>query len=103
MGCYTFGYGVPNFLLELCYRSFPSTSQKNGQAECKHGYILDIVRALLLPENIKGHTMLTAVYSINRVPFPTILHKSSHDYHCYIVIATVYESHSLPIAQINPL
>ena len=73
--------------------------RKNGQAECKHGYILDIVRALLLPENIKGHTML----SINRVPFPTILQKSSHDYHCYTIIATVYEFHSLRMFEINPL
>jgi transposase InsO family protein len=60
----------------LSHRSCPYTSQRNGRAERKHRHVLDTVRALLifasLPERCWGEAVLTAVYTINRVPSPTI-------------------------------
>jgi hypothetical protein len=60
----------------ILHRSCPYTSQQNGRAERKHRHILDTVRALLisasLPERFWGEAALTAVYTINRVPSPTI-------------------------------
>ncbi|KAL5752556.1 hypothetical protein ACOSQ2_023063 [Xanthoceras sorbifolium] len=64
----------------LTQRSCPYTSQQNGRAERKHRHILDVVRTLLisasLPERFWGEAALTAVYTINRIPSPTIQNKS---------------------------
>jgi hypothetical protein len=62
------------------HHSCPYTSQKNGQAKRKYRHILDTVRALLmsasLPKRFWGEAALIAVYTINRVPSPTIHNKT---------------------------
>jgi hypothetical protein len=67
----------------LSHRSCPYTSQQNGRAERKHRHILDTVRALLisasLPERFWGEAALTAVYTINRVPSPTIHNQTPYE------------------------
>ncbi|KAA8517060.1 hypothetical protein F0562_017122 [Nyssa sinensis] len=64
----------------ISHHSCPYTSQQNGRAERKHRHILDTVRALLIsasiPERFWGEAALTAVYTINRVPSPTIQNKT---------------------------
>ena len=60
--------------------SCPYTSQQIGRAERKYRHILDVVRTFLiftsLPEHFWGEVELTSVYTINRIPSPTI-HKKS--------------------------
>jgi hypothetical protein len=75
-----------NFLKQngtLSHRSCPYTSQQNGRAERKHRHILDTVKALLisasLPERFWGEAALTAVYTINRVPSPTIHNQTPYE------------------------
>jgi hypothetical protein len=67
----------------LPHRSCPNTSQQNGHAECKHKHILDTIRALLLfssiPELFWGEAALIAIYTINRVPYPTTFNRSSYE------------------------
>ena len=57
----------------IIQRSCAGTSQQNGRAERKHRHILDSVRTFLLsascPERFLGEATLTAVYTINRLPF----------------------------------
>ncbi|KAA8550319.1 hypothetical protein F0562_002003 [Nyssa sinensis] len=64
----------------VSHHSCPYTSQQNSRAERKHRHILDTVRALLisasLPERFWGEAALTAIYTINRVPSPTIHNKT---------------------------
>ena len=56
----------------LPHHSYLGTSQQNGCSECKHRYILNIVRALLIfgsyPKKFWGEAAFTAIYTINRVP-----------------------------------
>ncbi|KAK2990000.1 hypothetical protein RJ640_009738 [Escallonia rubra] len=67
----------------ITHRSCPITSQQNGRAERKHRHILDTVRALLIsascPETFWGKAALTAIYTINRVPSPTIGNQTPYD------------------------
>jgi hypothetical protein len=64
----------------VSHHSCPYTSQQNGRVERKHRHIMDTVRALLisasLPERFWGEAALTAVYTINCVPSPTIHNKT---------------------------
>ena len=64
----------------LPQRSCPYTSQQNGRAERKHHHILDVVRTILisasLPKHFWGEAALTAVYTINRIPSPSMHNKS---------------------------
>jgi hypothetical protein len=64
----------------VSHHSCPYTSQQNDRAERKHRHILDMVRALListsLPKRFWGDAALTVVYTINRVPSPTIHNKT---------------------------
>ena len=64
----------------VSHHSCPYTSQHNGRAERKHRHVLDTVRALLisasLPKRFWGEGALTAVYTINHVPSPTIHNKT---------------------------
>jgi hypothetical protein len=64
----------------VSHHSCPYTSQQNGRAERKHRHILDTVRALLfcasLPERFWCKAALTAVYTISRIPSPTIHNKT---------------------------
>jgi hypothetical protein len=75
-----------NFLKQhrtMSHRSCPYTSQQNGYAECKHLHILDTVQALLisasLPECFWGEADIIAVYTINRVPSPTIHNQTPYE------------------------
>jgi hypothetical protein len=67
----------------LSHRSCPYTSQQNGRAERKHRHILDTVRAFLisasLPERFWGEAALIAIYTINRVPSPTIHNQTPYE------------------------
>ena len=64
----------------LPQRPCPYTSQQNGRVERKLCHILDVVRTLLisasLPKRFWGEAALTVVYTINRIPSPTIHNKS---------------------------
>jgi transposase InsO family protein len=70
-------YGIVPHLLCL------GTSQQYGRAECKLKHILDIVRALLLSTFVltpfKGEAILTAVYTINRLPTPILDNCTPHE------------------------
>ena len=63
--------------------SCPGTSQQNGRAERKHRHILDIVRTLLIssgcPERFWGEAALTVVYTINRIPVPSLHNQSPYE------------------------
>jgi hypothetical protein len=67
----------------VSHHSCPYTSQQNGRVERKHRHILDTVRVLLisafLPERFWGEAALTAVYTINCVPSPTIHNKTQFE------------------------
>jgi hypothetical protein len=68
----------------LSHHSCPYTSQQNGCAERKHCHILDTVRALLISasllESFWGEAALTAIYTINRVPSPTIHNQTPYEH-----------------------
>ncbi|OMO73430.1 Integrase, catalytic core [Corchorus capsularis] len=57
-------------------RSCPGTSEQNGRAERKHMHILHTIPALLIDskclERFWGEAALTAIYTINHIPTPTI-------------------------------
>ena len=65
------------------HRSCPGTSQQNGRVERKHRHILDTTRALLIssscPEHFWGEAVLTATYTINRIPTPVIGNHSPYE------------------------
>ena len=67
----------------LSHPSCPYTSQQNRRAECKHRHILDTVRALLISASLSkrflGEATLTVVYTINRVPSPTIHNQTPYE------------------------
>jgi hypothetical protein len=67
----------------ISHRCCPYTSQQNMRAKRKDRHILDIVRALListsLPQLFWGEATLTAVYTINRVPFPYIHYQTPYE------------------------
>ena len=77
----------------IVQRSCPGTSPQNRHAKRKHKHILHIVRAFLIsssyPEIFWGEAAFNTVYTINRIPFPTIgnvspfkrLHNHPLDYH----------------------
>jgi hypothetical protein len=67
----------------LPHCSCPSISQQNGRVERKYKHIFDTVRALLLSASILKRFLreaaLIAIYTIIRVPSPTILNKSPYE------------------------
>jgi hypothetical protein len=70
----------------LSYCSCHYTSQQNGRAKCKHCHILDTIRALLISasllEHFWGEVALTAIYTINHVPSPTIHNQTLYEHLC---------------------
>lgn len=54
------------------YHNTLSTSQQNGRAKRKHGYILQSIKAMLIvasfPATFQGEATLTAIHTINHVP-----------------------------------
>ena len=65
------------------HSSCASTSQKNGRAERKLLHILDVVHATTIatstPSQFLGEANLTAVYTINRCPFPIVQNQTPYD------------------------
>jgi transposase InsO family protein len=59
----------------LAHYSYPYISQQNGHAERKLRHILDVMRTFLIFASVLecfwGEAVLTAVYTINRIPSPT--------------------------------
>ena len=59
------------------------TSQQNGRAERKLRHILDVVYATIIsastPSQFWGEATLTAVYTINRCPFPIVQNQTPYD------------------------
>ena len=65
------------------HSSCAGTSQQNDRAECKLCHILDVVRATTIaasiPSQFWGEAALTAVYTINRCPFPIVQNQTPYD------------------------
>jgi len=60
--------------------SYPETPQQNDRVERRHQHILNVSRALMIqskvPKCFWTHSVLHAVYIINRVPTPLLNGKS---------------------------
>ena len=65
------------------HSSCAGTSQKNGRAERKLRHILDVVRVTTIaastPSQFWREAALTAVYTINRCPFPIVQNQNPYD------------------------
>ena len=67
----------------VLHSSCADTSQQNGRAKRKLRHILDVVRATIIAASTSsqflGEAALTAVYTINRCPFPIVQNQTPYD------------------------
>ena len=78
--------------------SCPGTSEQNGRAERKHRHIIETMGAMLrsasVPESLWGEAVLTAVYTINRIP-STVLGNLIIIFYVFLVVCVLFNSNRM--------